>query len=308
MSQKNSKKSPQNAKRNNLGRGLSALIPPKPAAQALAPSALPAEGLMELNIEDVLPSDGQPRQIFEETALEELAQSIATHGLLQPIVVRNRGKQFEIVAGERRWRASKKAGKKNIRALLLDIAEKDTLTVALVENVQRQDLNAIEESEAYFRLHHELGYSQGEIAKAVGKDRATIANSLRLLKLPKEVRSQVLDQQLSMGHARALLGLKEEVAIISAADRVIEEGFSVRQTESMVQESRVPSPDDAKGKTKKTKGPAKKETEAERDVRMRLQRALSTKVDLVHKNGKGHFLVHFDSFEQLDYLLEKCGA
>lgn len=299
------------SKNRNLGRGLSALIPPKPPTQA---SSLPAEGLLELNIDDVLPSDGQPRQIFKEDALDELAQSITTHGLLQPIVVRNRGQQYEIVAGERRWRASRKAGKKTIRALLLDIAEKDTLTVALVENVQRQDLNAIEESEAYFRLHHELGFSQGEIAKAVGKDRATIANSLRLLKLPKPVREYVLDQRLSMGHARALLGLKEEDAILVAALRVIEEGFSVRQTEAMVQQTRtsIDEKDDEKDDVKSTKSTKSKstkvETEAERDVRLRLQRALSTKIELAHKGGRGSFVVHFDSYEQLDDLLVKCGA
>jgi len=296
------------SQKRNLGRGLSALIPPKPPADA-APSALPSEGLMELNIEDVLPSDGQPRQVFDEGPLEELAQSIATHGVLQPIVVRKRGAQYEIVAGERRWRASQKAGKKTIRAVLTDIAEKDTLTVALVENVQRQDLNAIEEAEAYHRLHHELGFSQGEIAKAVGKDRATVANALRLLKLPDDVQEMVLDRSLTMGHARALLGLGDADAMVDAAKRILDDGLSVRQTEALVQEARSPNSDSSKTEeTKKPKKAAKEETEAERDVRMRLQRALGTKVGFTHKEGKGNFVVHFDSFDQLDTLLEKIGA
>jgi len=289
----------QPEKRRNLGRGLSALIPPKPS-EAQAPSQLEGKaGLRRLPIDQVLPSDAQPRQVFDEEGLEELASSIKRHGVLQPIVVRARGpQQYEIVAGERRWRAAQKAGLKEIEALISDIAEQDTLTVALVENVQRRDLNAIEEAEAYQRLHKEMGYSQVEIAQAVGKERSTVANSLRLLKLPEKVRDLVLGDVLSMGHARALLSLEDDARIEGMAHEVVRQGWSVRQTEAKVASDKEGPA--AKDKKKKAK---QKETEAEKDVRLRLQRALGTRVDLRHKGGKGTLTVHFSSYDELDRLL-----
>lgn len=292
-------------RRNNLGRGLSALIPPKPEeAAATAPSAVSGRGLRSLPIEEVLPSDGQPRQVFEEEGLEELAASIRAHGILQPIVVRQKApNRFEIVAGERRWRAAQRAGLKHIEAVISEVAEKDTLTLALVENLQRRDLNAIEEAEAFHRLHETLGYSQGEIAEAVGKSRSSVANALRLLKLPMAVRELVLDGSLSMGHARALLALESNPEMERFARKVLAGGWSVRDTERAVAgevEQAAPS-------KKKSKG-AKPESQAERDVRMRLQRALGTRVELKHKEGKGTFAVHFSSYDELDRLLERFGA
>jgi ParB family chromosome partitioning protein len=293
---------PQPEKRRNLGRGLSALIPPKPEADAAAPSMVSGRGLKKLPIEEVLPSDAQPRQLFDEDGIEELAQSIKTHGILQPIVVRQRAPgQFEIVAGERRWRAAQRAGLKEIEAVISEVAEQDTLTLALVENLQRRDLNAIEEAEAYQRLHKELGYSQGEIAEAVGKDRSTVANSLRLLKLPLSVRELVLNGSISMGHARALLALESDADIERLARKVMAGGLSVRDTERAVQgEKEEPAA--------KKKRAAAKETQAERDVRMRLQRALGTRVELRHRDGKGTFTVHFGSYDELDRLLAQFGA
>ncbi len=300
-------------KRRSLGRGLSALIPQKPieSVPAVAPPPATGRGLARLRIEQILPSDGQPRQVFEETALEELAQSIKTHGVLQPIVVRRRGPdQYEIVAGERRWRASQRAGLTEIEAVITDIAPEETLTVALVENLQRRDLNPIEEAEAYQRLHKELGYSQAEIADAVGKDRTSVTNALRLLKLPLSVRDLVLSDTISMGHARALLGLEDNAAIERSAKEVAEGGLSVRQTEALVARARQPedaSSTDAAPKTKKEKQ-EREETPAERDVRMRLQRALGTRVELRQKNGVGTLVVHFSGFDALDALLAKVGA
>lgn len=297
----------QPEKRRNLGRGLSALIPPKPSEQqssAVQPDG--RAGLTYLPVDQVLPSDAQPRQVFEEAALDELAASIKRHGVLQPIVVRARGpQQFEIIAGERRWRAAQKAGLAEIAAVISDIAEQDTLTVALVENVQRRDLNAMEEAEAYQRLHRELGYSQAEIAEAVGKERSTVANSLRLLKLPAKVRDQVLDSELTMGHARALLALEDETRIVAMARQVVEQGWSVRQTELKVAHQKEAR--SGEGSQKKAR-PRGAETEAERDVRLRLQRALGTRVDLRHKNGKGALTVHFGSYDELDRLLAKLDA
>lgn len=288
-------------KRRNLGRGLSALIPPKPEAEAGA-SMVTGRGLKRLPIEEVLPSDAQPRQLFDEDGIDELAQSIKTHGILQPIVVRQRGAgQFEIVAGERRWRAAQRAGLKEIDAVITEVAEENTLTLALVENLQRRDLNAIEEAEAYQRLHKELGYSQGEIAEAVGKDRSTVANSLRLLKLPLAVRELVLEGGISMGHARALLALESDADIERLARKVMAGGLSVRDTERAVQsEKELPA-----GKKKRT---PVKESQAEKDVRMRLQRALGTKVELRQRDGKGTFTVHFGSYDELDRLLGQFGA
>jgi len=295
-------------KRRGLGRGLSALIPQKPLEPSHATaSTVPTAGLARLRVDQVLPSDGQPRQFFDESALDELAESIKRHGVLQPIVVRRRAPdQYEIVAGERRWRASQRAGKTEIDAVITDIAPEDTLTVALVENLQRRDLNPIEEAEAFQRLHKELGYSQAEIADAVGKDRSSIANALRLLKLPSAVRDLVLSDALSMGHARALLGLEDDAAIERAAREVVSAGHSVRQTEALVGRLRAPASEDTSGK--KPSRAEREETPAERDVRLRLQRALGTKVELRHKAGVGTLTVHFSSFDALDALLARVGA
>ena len=293
-------------KRRSLGRGLSALIPPKPVAPGTPGESLGAgKGLLQLPIEEVLPGDAQPRQVFQEQPLEELAASIREHGVLQPIVVRQRGpQQYEIIAGERRWRAAQKAGLKSIPCVLTDVAERDTLTLALVENLQRQDLNAIEEAEAYHRLHEELGFSQADIARAVGKERSTVANSLRLLKLPSGVRQMVLDGELSMGHARALLSLEDTQAIERMSREASRKNWSVRQTERAVASRR----DGTEGATGKSAAAAKTETPAERDLRDRLQRALGTKVEVRHKSGRGTLVVHFSSFDELDAVLARMNA
>ena len=290
----------QNSKRG-LGRGLSALIPPKPTE----PEASPSKGSLQLPVEQIIPGDAQPRQKFDDVSLSELAESIRAHGVIQPIVVRKRPltasppnavQQYEIIAGERRWRAAQKAGLKSIPVVVSDAAENDTLTLALVENLQREDLNPIEEAEAFHRLHEALGYTQQEIAEAVGKDRTTIANSLRLLKLPAPVRQQVLSGELTMGHARALLALDDAAEIEKLGREVVARKWSVRQTEKAAQPATSRS-------SKKSK-----ESESERDVRQRLQRALGTRVDLKQKAGKGTLTVHFASFAELDSLLERFGA
>ncbi len=291
-------------KHRGLGRGLSALIPPKPNADE--PSAS-YKGALHLPVENILPGDGQPRQKFDDVALAELAESIRSHGVIQPILVRKRAltpnatsseaQQYEIIAGERRWRAAQKAGLKTIPVVVSDAAPDDTLTLALVENLQREDLNAIEEAEAFHRLHEALGYTQQEIAEAVGKDRTTVANSLRLLKLPLPVRQQVLSGELTMGHARALLALDDPEEIEKLGREVVARKWSVRQTEKAAQP--------ASPRARKTNI---KESEAERDVRQRVQRALGTKVEMKQKAGKGQLTVHFSSFAELDSLLARFGA
>ena len=294
-------------KRRGLGRGLSALIPPKPQGEEAAVSS---KGSLQLPVEQILPGDSQPRQKFDDVSLSELAESIRAHGVIQPIVVRKRplaagsspvmnasAQQYEIIAGERRWRAAQKAGLKSIPVVISDAAENDTLTLALVENLQREDLNPIEEAEAFHRLHEALGYTQQEIAEAVGKDRTTIANSLRLLKLPSAVRQQVLSGDLTMGHARALLALDDADEIEKLGREVVARKWSVRQTEKAAQPA-----------TSTRNRTRTKESESERDVRQRLQRALGTRVELKQKSGKGSVTVHFASFAELDSLLARFGA
>jgi len=294
-------------KHRGLGRGLSALIPPKPVTEETSSSPSRAGQALQLPVEQILPGDAQPRQKFDDVALSELAESIRAHGIIQPIVVRQRplqnqaagsAMQYEIIAGERRWRAAQKAGLKSIPVVISDAAENDTLTLALVENLQREDLNPIEEAEAFHRLHETLGYTQQEIAEAVGKDRTTVANSLRLLKLPAPVRQQVLSGELTMGHARALLALDDADEIEKLGREVVARKWSVRQTEKAAQ----PASPRSRSKT------GGRESEAERDVRQRLQRALGTKVELKQKGGKGSLVVHFSSFAELDSLLERFGA
>jgi len=287
-------------KRKSLGRGLSALIPAKveDSGDTKNTADSPKQGLVTLAVEDILPGDDQPRQVFSEVALQELANSIKQFGVLQPIVVRKKKSDgYEIIAGERRWRASQKAGLHEIPCVVSDIAEADTLTVALIENVQREDLNAIEEAEAYQRLTKNLGYTQAQVADAVGKERATVANILRLLKLPKSVREHVINNELTMGHARAILGLKDSHRMERVAREAIAKNWTVRQTEKSIS-----------GKKEKSKTEKKAPSAAEKDLRHRLQRVLGAKVEIVQTKGKGKFMVHFENYDELDAIINRLGA
>jgi len=298
---------PNFAKRPALGRGLSALIPAKPGipGQAPSPAMPPAQGLLMLGIETIQPSDAQPRKQFHEELLEELAASITEHGILQPIVVRRRGpNQYELVAGERRWRAAQKAGLREIPAVLKDVASDEVLTLALVENLQRQDLNAIEEAEAYRHLVEELKLTQEEVAQSVGKDRATVANAMRLLKLPTAVRDAVVDGKLTMGHARALLSLAEgvdqpEETMLRAAREVMAKDLSVRATEALVR--------DRKSATPANSPDPRKVSAAVRDLEEQLRRRFGVRSVVKEKNGKGTLELHFHSLDELDELLSKLG-
>jgi len=285
------------AKRKGLGRGLSALIPKVEEEPKVKGEEKNRAGLVTLAVEDILPGDNQPRQIFNEVALQELANSIQKFGVLQPIVVRQKGSHYEIIAGERRWRASQKAGLHSVPCVISDIAEADTLTVALIENVQREDLNAIEEAEAYQRLTETLGFTQAQVAEAVGKERATVANTLRLLKLPKSIRENVINNELSMGHARAILSLKDPKQMERLAREAMSKNWSVRQTEKSIT-----------GKKKKASEKAKEPSAAEKDLRHRLQRVFGAKVEINQTKGKGKILVHFDNYDELDAIISRLGA
>jgi len=270
-------------------------------------------GLMYLSLDRVYPNKAQPRQHFAPQEIETLAESIRTSGLLQPIVVRRRAGEvsgqlatYEIIAGERRFRAAKQAGLVKIPALLRQIDDREALELGIVENVQRADLNPIEEALAYKRLGDSFGASQAEIAEKVGKDRASVANSLRLLKLTAPVQELLIKGELSAGHGRALLGLENAASQLALAERVVKEGLSVRATEQALK-----SPAD--GLTPRStvkRNPSLQSQEANiAALEERFRRALGTKVKLsLDAVGKGELRVSFFSSAELERLLEKIGA
>jgi ParB family chromosome partitioning protein len=282
-------------KRPALGRGLSALIPP-----ATPPAPVPAaprdpHRMHELDIDLLAPNPHQPRTEIHEPALEELAQSIRTNGVLQPILVRPAGDRYEIVAGERRWRGAQRAGLLKVPVIVRDVPDDKLLQVALIENIQREDLNAIEAANAYRRLNDDMGLSQDAIATAVGKDRATVANYLRLLRLPVEVRQELSSGALDMGHARAILALADEASQRRVAREVIRLGLSVRETEALVRREGAPRA-----------GPAPKRVDPNtRAAEERLRLALGTRVRIIRRGHGGRIEVDFGNEDELQRLFEK---
>ena len=271
-----------------LGRGLGALIPQRPAE---APAAAPSAGLMEIAIESIAPNPYQPRKTFNEASIEELARSVRQHGIVQPLVVTRAGEnRYKLIAGERRYRAAQKAGLTTVPVVVKEeMGEGDALQIALIENIQREDLNPIEEAQAYHQLHEEFGLTQEEISKQVGKERSTVANFLRLLKLPDNVKKLLASGQLSMGHARALLAVESTKKQEQLAERVVKRNLNVRQTEMLASES---SP----------KTVEKKEKEKDvftRDAEDKLQRTLRTKVEIDRKRRGGVIHIRFASEDDL---------
>jgi ParB family chromosome partitioning protein len=272
-------------KRPALGRGLSALIPDAPAAP---------ERTFEVDIDLIRPNRFQPRTTMDDDRLEDLARSIRANGVIQPIVVRRADDGYEIIAGERRWRASQRAGLLKIPVVVREIPEDRLLAVALIENVQREDLNPIEEAHAYHQLAEEFHLTQEQIAESVGKDRSSIANYVRLLKLPHEVRESVASGGLSMGHARALAGIADEASLLRLARDVIAKQLSVRETEALI---------------RKTTAPPAEKTESPKDVHTRaaeeqLRFALGTRVRIVRKGKAGRIEVDFTSEDELQRIYE----
>jgi ParB family chromosome partitioning protein len=285
-------------KRPALGRGLSALIPEAPAEQVpAAASAAPAapRGVpLEVDLDRLVPNPRQPRVLMDQAPLDELAQSIRVNGIIQPIVVRRAGERFEIVAGERRWRAAQIAGLLRVPVVVRDIPDAQLLQVALIENIQRENLNPIDEATAYRRLLDDCEMTQEALAEAVGKDRASIANHLRLLRLPDAVQRQVSGGALSMGHARALVALENAVTLKQAADDVVARGLSVRETEALVRRLNAPpAPPVAAVKDVHTR-------EAE-DV---MKLALGTRVRIVRKGKGGKVEIDFVSEDELNRIYE----
>ena len=283
------------SKRSALGKGLSALIPETPEPDA---------GVTELDVELLRPNEYQPRLRVDDARLEELAQSIRAHGVIQPIVVRRTGETYEIIAGERRWRAAQHAGLRRVPVVVREVQSEsphDLLEMALIENIQREDLNAIEEGIAY-RLADEFALTQDAIAKAVGKDRSTVANMVRLLKLPDEVQEEVAAGRLSMGHARALLALTDAAAQRTLARDIIARNLSVRETEGLVKKSAEPEP---VARTVSEPQPADVHTRAAED-KLRLQ--LGTRVRIVRRGKKGRIEIEFVSEEELIRIYDMLSA
>jgi ParB family chromosome partitioning protein len=274
-------------KRTALGRGLGALIP----------GGSPAErkGVILLGIEELEPDRGQPRKHFDETHIEELAESIRSKGILFPLLVRREGEGYRIVAGERRWRAAQRAGLREVPCLVRDVSEPEAFELALIENIQREDLNPVEEAEAYQRLIEHHGLTQEELAQRVGKDRSTVANLLRLLRLPDPIKVALAGGSLTMGHARALLGLADEADLRRAALKVMEEGLSVRQVEQLVHRLRG-----RKVVRKERPGPASVQL---RHMVEKMQRKLGARVEVRDRGGSGTVEIRYHSHAELDRIL-----
>jgi ParB family transcriptional regulator, chromosome partitioning protein len=277
-----------NAK-HGLGRGLGALLSSSPALAA----DTGASGVQELPIDSIIANPRQPRKSFENNSLDSLAQSLKRSGVLQPVVVRRHGQQFEIVVGERRWRAAKMAGLTHIPAVIREATDAETLELALVENLLREDLNPIEEGEAYQRLLTEFGWTQDELGHRVGKDRSTVSNCLRLLKLPELIQADLRAGRLTMGHARALLSLSSPAEQLKLREEILAHSWSVRATEEGVQRKQRQVPRRA--------GRRSAELTALEDS---LRETLATRVRLVGSERAGRIEIAYTSAEDLERLTE----
>jgi len=288
-------------KRKALGRGLAALIPSAaPPVSAPVAGRRALDGTRTIPVEEIHPSAGQPRTIFDSARLDELAASIKTQGIIQPLIVRLRtGGGYELIAGERRWRAAQRAGLLEVPAVVRDVAPTQAFEMALVENLQREDLNPLEEAAGYERLVSEFGYTQEQLSERVGKDRSTVANALRLLRLPEGVRALLAEGRLSMGHARALLGLETLATMERMARQIVARELSVRRVEELVRRERA-------GGKAPDRAAARQPSTSARDLGLRLSRALGTRVEVLEAGaGRGQISIHYHSLDQLDALIEK---
>ncbi|MFN3943604.1 MAG: ParB/RepB/Spo0J family partition protein [Allosphingosinicella sp.] len=291
-----SQESPARKRPSGLGRGLSSLL--GEVAQEAPVSGGGRSGVQLMPVASIEPHPGQPRRHFDEAALAELAVSIQARGLIQPIVVRPHGHRFQIVAGERRWRAAQRAQLHEVPVLVRDFDDAETLEIALLENIQRQDLNAIEEAEAYRKLMAEFGHTQEALAQLVSKSRSHVANLLRLLELPEKVRALVVSGALSMGHARALVTAADPAAL---AEEVIARGLSVRETEKLAQS----------GKTRRKSAPPVEYKGAHADIaalERQLGDLLGLKVAIRHSPKGGTVALDYATLDQLDMICQRLSG
>jgi ParB family chromosome partitioning protein len=280
--------------KTGLGKGLSALIPVAPPQSVQNTSS--DDPKTQVDIDKISPSPFQPRRAFDEIKLQELAMSIRNQGIIQPLVVRPKGERFELIAGERRWRAAMKAGLSTVPVVVRQASDRDALQLALIENLQREDLNPIEEATGYRRLQDEFTWSQEEVAEKVGKSRPAVTNALRLLSLPSEVQQEVASGNLPAGQARALLGLQSEAVIITAYREVLARALSTRETEKLVRNLKL-------GRRRRRESPS-----VDPDLRSlveELQRALGTKIRVLPKarSTKGKIEIEYYSLPDLERII-----
>lgn len=276
--------------RRGLGKGLEALISTEDTDES---------GIREIRVNDIEPNTDQPRKSFDDEKISQLAESIKKHGVVQPIIVRKEGNIYRIVAGERRWRACRMAGLPVIPAIIRELSDRQGMEIALIENLQREDLNPIEEAEAYHRLIEEYNMTQEEISDIIGKSRPAIANSLRLLNLDGNIRNYLVTGEITSGHARALLALEDKGAQAKAAEEIISKGINVRDTEKLVK--RLLS-------TKKATRKKYKINAEIQEIEERLKSIFGTKVRIMDNNRKGKIIIEYYSYEELDRILEMTEA
>lgn len=286
-------------KKKVLGRGLETLLPASRAAGAPA-TAMTGDLVREIAVEQIDRNPYQTRSRFAEDALNELAASIRASGVVQPIVVRPEpGGRYQLIAGERRWLASQRAGKTTVPAIIRQVSNEQAMEMTIVENLQREDLNPMEQAKAYERLGREFGLTQEQMAQRTGKDRSSVANFLRLLKLPTEIQLLIEEEKLSFGHAKALMGLDSPEAMIKLAQRVVTLSMSVRQTEGAVANLMNPEP--------KYEKPERVIDPNVREVERELQSALGVRVTIVDKKGRGKIQLEYKSLEDFDRILDAMG-
>jgi ParB family chromosome partitioning protein len=274
--------------RQALGKGLGALIPEQPSPELEGKKVFSICG-----IEEIKPNPFQPRKAFADAQLRELAESIQEKGILQPLIVRRKGNGYELIAGERRWRAAQKAGLKEVPIIIKEVSESELLEFSLIENIQRENLNPVEEGEAYKRLMDQFHLTQEEISKQVGKDRTTITNAVRLLKLPQDIRQSLIDGSISMGHARAFLSLDGPEKQRLALKKVLAGAFSVRQTENLV-----------KRLSRRSSSSFSKKMQEWDPLLEELQRTLGTKVRIIARGKRGKIEIEFYSRDELDRIID----
>jgi ParB family chromosome partitioning protein len=286
---------------SGLGRGLSALLEEAVRPTTDAPAAAPPGSVREVEVARIKPNPKQPRVHFDEQAIAELAESLAERGVLQPILLRPSAEGFEIVAGERRWRAAQRARLHTIPAIVRDIDDSMAAEIALIENVQREDLNAIEEAEGYRQLIERHGHTQDEVARLVHKSRSHVANLLRLLALPEAVRNALLRGDISMGHARAIASAPDPEKLVA---QVIEKGLSVRQAEDLARKAK-PGANNARPAARIPATAGNADIEA---LERQLSDVMGLKVRVEHKGAGGKVLLHYSSLDQLDMICQRLSG
>lgn len=287
-------------KNRGLGKGLEALfnnseIDTKEITKEKAEEN-EARGITFVDINDIKPNENQPRKEFDEEKIGELASSIKEHGLIQPVILRKLGKGFEIVAGERRWRACRKAGLKEIPCIVKELTDEQNMLIAIIENMQREDLNPIEEADGINMMITNFGLTQEEVSKSVGKSRPYITNALRLLKLPEEIRNFVSEGKLSTGHARAIAGIEDKENQLKIAEFAVKEGISVREIEKLIKEQNAPKKRNPRKRAEKNADVKKVEED--------LKQIMGTKVSLNQTGKKGKIEIEYYSREELERLIE----